>query len=30
MKLEQDGFFDGKTFRYIQPRQTQYHLVSSD
>ena len=30
MKLEQDGFFDGETFRYIQPRQTQYHLVSSD
>ena len=30
MKLEQDGFFDGETFRYIQPRQTHYHLVSSD
>ena len=30
MKLEQNGFFDGETFRYIQPRQTQYHLVSSD
>lgn len=30
MKLEQDGFFDGSEFRYIQPRQTQYHLVHSD
>jgi hypothetical protein len=30
MKLEQNGFFDGATFRYIQPRQTRYHLITSD
>jgi hypothetical protein len=30
MKLEEDGFFDGTVFRYIQPRQTRYHLVNSD
>jgi len=30
MKLEQNGFFDGETFSYIQPRQTRYHLVTSD
>ena len=27
MKLEEDGFFDGTRFEYIQPRQTQYHLI---
>lgn len=27
MKLEEDGFFDGVKFEYIQPRQTQYHLI---
>ena len=30
MKLEEDGFFDGTVFRYIQPRQTRYYLVNSD
>ena len=30
MKLEENGFFDGKAFRYIQPRQTRYHLVESE
>ena len=30
MKLEEDGFFDGTAFRYIQPRQTSYHLVPSE
>ena len=30
MKLEQNGFFDGATFRYIQPRQTRYYLITSD
>lgn len=27
MKLEEDGFFDGEEFEYIQPRQTAYHIV---
>ncbi len=27
MKLEEDGFFDGVKFEYIQPRQTEYHLI---
>lgn len=30
MKLEEDGFFDGSTFRYIQPRQTEYHVIDPD
>lgn len=30
MKLEENGFFDGTVFRYIQPRQTRYHLVPGD
>ncbi len=27
MKLEEDGFYDGQKFEYIQPRQTQYHII---
>lgn len=27
MKLEEDGFWDGESFNYIQPRQTEYHLI---
>lgn len=27
MKLEEDGFFDGQQFYYIQPRQTEYHVI---
>ena len=27
MKLEEDGFFDGQGFSYIQPRQTRYHVI---
>lgn len=27
MKLEEDGFFDGENFHYIQPRQTSYHVI---
>lgn len=27
MKLEEDGFYDGETFTYIRPRQTDYHLI---
>lgn len=27
MKLEEDGFFDGEGFEYIQPRQTEYHII---
>ncbi len=27
MKLEEDGFFDGQEFYYIQPRQTEYHVI---
>ena len=29
MKLEEDGFFDGRQFEYIAPRQTEYHLIRS-
>tara|TARA_B100000780_G_scaffold261852_1_gene214570 strand:- start:138 stop:1496 length:1359 start_codon:yes stop_codon:yes gene_type:complete len=29
MKLEEDGFFDGEVFEYIQPRQTEYHIIKS-
>ena len=29
MKLEEDGFFDGEAFEYIQPRQTEYHIIRS-
>ncbi len=27
MKLEEDGFFTGDSFSYIQPRQTEYHVI---
>lgn len=27
MKLEEDGFYDGEVFEYIQPRQTEYHII---
>ena len=27
MKLEENGFFDGVRFEYLQPRQTTYHLI---
>lgn len=27
MKLEEDGFWDGVSFQYIQPRQTEYHVI---
>ena len=27
MKLEEDGFYDGEKFEYIQPRQTEYHII---
>jgi len=27
MKLEEDGFWDGEAFQYIQPRQTEYHVI---
>jgi len=27
MKLEEDGFFDGESFEYIQPRQIDYHII---
>ncbi|MFK7862790.1 MAG: M24 family metallopeptidase [Pseudohongiellaceae bacterium] len=27
MKLEEDGFYDGEGFEYIQPRQTEYHII---
>ena len=30
MKLEEDGFFDGVRFEYIQPRQTTYHLIGTN
>lgn len=30
MKLEEDGFWNGATFRYIQPRQTEYHVIDPD
>jgi len=29
MKLEEDGFYDGEVFEYIQPRQTEYHIIRS-
>jgi hypothetical protein len=29
MKLEEDGFFDGTKFEYIQPRQTEYHIIDA-
>ena len=29
MKLEEDGFFDGRHFEYIAPRQTEYHVIRS-
>jgi hypothetical protein len=29
MKLEEDGFYDGEVFEYIQPRQTEYHIIKS-
>lgn len=29
MKLEEDGFYDGEVFKYIQPRQTEYHIIRS-
>jgi len=29
MKLEEDGFFDGRQFNYIAPRQTEYHIIKS-
>ena len=29
MKLEEDGFFDGRQFEYIAPRQTEYHVIRS-
>jgi hypothetical protein len=30
MKLEEDGFYDGKTFRYIGPRQTKYYIIKPE
>ena len=27
IKLEEDGFYDGVNFEYIQPRQTEYHVI---
>jgi len=27
MKLEEDGFYDGRQFKYIAPRQTEYHII---
>ena len=27
MKLEQDGIFNGTSFRYIAGRQTEYHII---
>jgi len=30
IKLEEDGFYDGEKFAYIQPRQTQYHVIQTD
>ena len=30
VKLEEDGFYDGSTFAYIQPRQTEYHIIQAD
>lgn len=30
VKLEEDGFYDGSKFEYIQPRQTEYHIIQSN
>lgn len=30
IKLEEDGFYDGEEFAYIQPRQTEYHVIRTD
>lgn len=30
MKLEEDGFYDGSKFEYIQPRQTEFHIIQTD
>lgn len=30
IKLEEDGFYDGTNFAYIQPRQTEYHVIKAD
>ena len=30
MMLEQDGFYDGTTFRYIAGRQTEYHIIDPE
>ncbi len=30
IKLEEDGFYDGSKFEYIQPRQTEYHVIQAD
>ena len=30
VKLEEDGFYDGSKFAYIQPRQTEYHIIQAD
>lgn len=30
IKLEEDGFYDGSKFEYIQPRQTEYHIIQTD
>ncbi len=30
IKLEEDGFYDGANFEYIQPRQTEYHVIQAD
>lgn len=27
VQLEEDGFYDGSTFEYIQPRQIEYHII---
>lgn len=30
MKLEEGGYYDGKTVRYIQPRQTEYFIIKPE
>lgn len=30
IKLEEDGFYDGAKFAYIQPRQTEFHVIQAD
>jgi len=30
VKLEEDGFYDGSKFEYIQPRQTEYHIIQAN